>query len=311
MQTDTKKLPRLRRFIADPERYRERYGNFTLTDRDLDILELVWRYRMLDSRHIRALIPGSDQVITRRLQGLMHNRYVMACWPRERMRVELNQGSPYKIYSLEREGWRALTTAGRVDVEDESAKEWRKAHGRITTWFAEHQVMISNFRCILEQACRATPGLELARWDQTEAIRAQVTLRDGAIHRLAPDAFFTLSVNGTPRHCFLEADRSTEESRRILQKYVAYWWFLQSGSYSEVVENYKHTAVLLLTSGTDRRLGNMMTTLRQMERPNRPRWGGPGWFWFGREADLSLEEPASVLSPMWQTVTGPGARQLV
>ena len=64
------RLKGLRKFIPQPDRYAERYGHFTLTPRDVEILEFVHRYRHLEARHIRALVGGSGQQITRRLQGL-------------------------------------------------------------------------------------------------------------------------------------------------------------------------------------------------------------------------------------------------
>ena len=100
---------RLRKFIPQPDRYAEKYGIFTLTARDLEILETVHKYRYLEARHIRALVKGSDQQITRRLQGLFHNRYVGRFLPPQRMRLDLEQGSPLIAYALDLAGARALS----------------------------------------------------------------------------------------------------------------------------------------------------------------------------------------------------------
>ena len=91
MPDASRRSPGLRKFIPQPDRYAERYGRFTLTARDLAILELVYRYRYVEARHVRALVGGSDQQITRRLQGLFHNRYIGRYGRRERMRVELDR----------------------------------------------------------------------------------------------------------------------------------------------------------------------------------------------------------------------------
>ncbi len=84
----------LRKYAAQPDRYAQQYGNFTLTSRDYEILDLIYRYRYLEARHVRALVHGSGQQITRRLQGLFHNRYVRRYVPRLRMRADLEPGAP-------------------------------------------------------------------------------------------------------------------------------------------------------------------------------------------------------------------------
>ena len=48
----------LRKFIPQPDRYAERYGNFTLTGRDLEILETVYKYRYLGRSESIAYYVG-------------------------------------------------------------------------------------------------------------------------------------------------------------------------------------------------------------------------------------------------------------
>src|SRR5262245_25568435 len=92
---------RLRKFIRQPEGYAERYGTFQLTPRDLDVVELVFRYRHLTADHIRALTKGSKQQITRRLSGLFHHGYLARYAPLDRMRFDLNAGSPVIAYGID------------------------------------------------------------------------------------------------------------------------------------------------------------------------------------------------------------------
>src|SRR5947207_2471775 len=140
MSTGTKRSPGLRRFIPQPERYGERYGNFILTPRDLEILDIVHRYRYLEARHIRALVGGSDQQITRRLQGLFHERYVGRYSRRERIRYDLDPGAPLIAYGLELKGARTLRINRGVPSEQTGKPElvrWKKAYTRRTEWFLE------------------------------------------------------------------------------------------------------------------------------------------------------------------------------
>ena len=109
MNDETPQSRRLRKFIPQPHLYAARYGNFTLTERDLIILKQVHRFRYLEARHIHALVPGSDQQITRRLQGLFHNKYLKRHVQRFRMRLDLEPGSPLTAYGLDSRGARALS----------------------------------------------------------------------------------------------------------------------------------------------------------------------------------------------------------
>ncbi|MBZ5639212.1 MAG: replication-relaxation family protein [Acidobacteriia bacterium] len=309
----------LRKFIPQPERYAARYGIFTLTPRDLDIIERVWRYRHLTTDHIRALTPGSDQQITRRLQGLFHNLYLARYAPRERMRHDLNAGSPVLAYGLETTGWRALQDHGRArtdadlensELEQAAPDAWRQVYTRRTSYFLEHHLGVSNFHCVLELALRdgAARGLSLLEWDQSKAIRGKVTLRGGKVYRTAPDAYFSIKdAEDRVRNCFLEYDASSEERRRILEKYIRYWWWVQSPAYRDGHQDHEHVAVLFVTTG-EKRLANLMQVLREMQKPNNPPFGGKGIFAFALESDYQLAAPASILAPIWRTVTKPKER---
>jgi hypothetical protein len=296
--------------MAQPDRYAERYGNFTFTARDYEILDLIYRYRYLEARHIRALTYGSGQQVTRRLQGLFHNQYIRRYVPRLRMRPDLDPGSPLLAYGLELRGARALQ-AYRPRIAAESAGEpelvrWRKEYTRRTEWFLEHQLMISNFRCVLELALREMSGVELLNWDQGQETWLQVPIpgeRTGFL-RVAPDARFTLREAGQFRHFFLEMDRSTEEHLRLVRKFQAYWWYLQSPAYQQAHANHRRVNVLFVTTDRQRML-NMMKTLRLMLKPNRADHGGKGLFWFCVQDDYLVEEPSSILCPVWSSVTDP------
>ncbi len=320
MKHDSQPTARLRKFIRQPERYAERYGTFQMTARDLDVLQVVFRYRHLTADHIRALIPGSDQHLGRRLAGLFHHAYLARYAPLDRMRFELNAGSPVMAYGLDTKGWRTLQFHNRVPLgehlnaalEDAAdGQAWRKAHSRRTSWFLEHQLGIANFRCVLELALKERPGdgLSLVLWDQTTATRGEVRLKDKTVLRVNPDAFFALrDGSGAIRNFFLEFDSGTEEQRRIEAKFRRYWWWLQAPAYRAAHRSHERVAVLFATSGI-RRLENMMATLARMPKPNNPPYGGRGWIRFCLETDYGLENPRSLLSPIWRTLS-PGNKTL-
>jgi len=206
MPVATTRSKGLRKFIPQPDRYAERYGRFTLTARDVEILEAVHRYRYLEARHIRALVGGSGQQITRRLQGLFHNGYVGRYARRERMRLELDPGAPLIAYGLELHGARALERRRAADAANLGAEveqvRWKKEYTRRTEWFLEHHLMVSNFRCVLEVALRETPNTELVTWDQGKDtwFRVSIPGERRRVVRVAPDAYFALRQGEQLRH---------------------------------------------------------------------------------------------------------------
>jgi hypothetical protein len=309
MPSTDSKTSRLRKFIPQPERYAAQYGKMILTARDLEILNTVYRYRFVEARHIRALIPGSDQQITRRLQGLFHGRYLRRYTPWGRMRLDLHPGAPIIAYGLETKGARILSGYAAGDappLDRHKLARWNKAHTRRTEWFLEHCLMVSHFRCVLELAAGQSSGVSLIDWQQDVSRLGTV---DGSRRtvRIAPDAYFAIGQPRGVRHFFLEADRSTEEHHRIVQKIERYWSYLQSAEYRAGHEEPGRVNVLFVTTGRQRML-NLLETLRQMPKPagTGRSGGGKGWFWFCTADELSLEQPVNLFRPIWRTATATG-----
>ena len=310
MTNSTAAVARLRKYIPQPARYAELHGNFTLTDRDLEILTTVHRYRFLEARHIRALTTGSDQGITRRLQGLFHNKYLGRFVPPQRMRIDLDPGPPVIAYGLDAAGFRALRETGLV-AHDHGAMPWNKSHTRRGLWFLRHRLLQSDFRCVLELAVRGTIGIDLLGWMEGEAARLKVSVPQKTTRHvgLAPDARFTVRFADGDRSVFLESDRGTEEHSRLVRKYQAYWWYVQSEEHRRSGGGPPRTTVLFVTTG-EQRMENMIQSLRAMPKPNRSSQGGKGLFWFGCHHWYSLDQPDRILNASWRTVNATAQRRL-
>lgn len=301
----------LRKFIPQPDRFAERYGRFTLTARDMNILEYVHEFRYLEARHVRVLVGGSSQQLTRRLQGLFHNGYLGRYARRERMRMELDSGAPLIAYGLELKGARALErhrgAAAAASGMEPKPPRWKKEYTRRTEWFLEHHLMVSNFRCVLELALRETPDTELVTWSQGKDnwFRVLIPGKVSRKVRLAPDAYFVLRQGDQIRHFYLEADRGTEEHRRLVAKFVGYWWHLQNAPLTDAGLGRPRVNILFVTV-SPKRLGNLIATLRQIQKPKRVEFGGKGIFQFCCENSYSLDQRRAVLGPIWSAVNGSG-----
>jgi hypothetical protein len=157
--------------------------------------------------------------------------------------------------------------------------------------------MVSTFRCALEVDLRTAPGIQLATWNQGREIWFQVRTYGARqrVTRLAPDAYFVLRQGDQFRRFYLEADRGTEEHRRIIDKFIGYWWHLQDRPFVDPRGGHLRVNVVFLTAAEERRK-NLNELLREMPKPNRATHGGRGVFDFVFEGDYLNGLPGSVLN---------------
>src|SRR4051812_32817233 len=87
-------FPRFRRAAA--------IAPMQLTERDHEIIYLVYRFRFLRSRQITALIGNSSQQLLRRLQLLYHHGYLER--PRAQIDYYHRGGSRQMVYGLGTKG---------------------------------------------------------------------------------------------------------------------------------------------------------------------------------------------------------------
>jgi len=289
---------RLRKFQPDPAAF----PGFTLTDRDLDIIRAVAEYRFLTGEHVRALIPGSAQGVTRRLQALFHTKHLVRRQPPLRvLRLQPHELRPPMVYALATKGKEALLKVGASEEEVPWMPDWNLrgvAH-------LEHELMVTNFRVCLELALAGYPSAEMAGWLPDDQLKDSVTVEKpkGRVHtvtyRVGPDGYAAVRLAGAHENLFLEADNNTEEHHRIDYKARAYWFYLTPKSaYWKKFEAPESRRVLFVTT-SERRLENMMDTVTAIDEF---RGRGLRQFWFTCESDFSVADPASLLAPIWRVV---------
>lgn len=244
---------RLRKFIRQPEQIEGRQ----VTDKGLEVVAAIERYRFVPSSLLVRLVPGGMRNNHRHLQTLFHKGII------NRFALPKYGGPGEFIYYLDSSqalkliidaGLIQPTTAERQRKEQviwaNREKDYASIHrdpdvqGKLL--FIQHELMVSRFHGMLELACRASGGeVELIEFRQGPELYGRVEVpkiqyddhgrlvelpdTERLPHR--PDAFFTLRFTTKPvdeqLSSFLyEADRGTENTTRFKTKLRAHWHFI-------------------------------------------------------------------------------------
>jgi len=178
-----------------------------LTERDHKIIRLIYRHRFLRSQQIIALIGGSAQNLSRRLQWLFHHGYLER--PRAQLQYYERSASKTIAYGL------GNKSGSLLQLNPEAWGEKNRGIGQI---YLAHALLVSAVMVSLELACRQH-GIRLLHEDElnlpVEApLHWRVKIRDGTKLGVIPDRVFALEYadqNGQMQrvYYFLEADRGT------------------------------------------------------------------------------------------------------
>lgn len=226
MQTLTPHLKRLSRPDNPPP--------FRITDRDVEILKLVARFRFLNSDQIvryLTMLDGSTshQQVLRRLAGLFYRQYL------DRPRLQHLQLSSFShlVYGLGREGARAIAdNAPHINPH----LEWAAKNARATTPHIVHTLETTEAMLHFERACRERGDVHLldhhelipyfpaATRELADPFRLRVTVQhEGkpvALNAI-PDRLVSIVLPDNRRHNFcIEIDRATMSvaARRLTGK---------------------------------------------------------------------------------------------
>ncbi len=232
-----------------------------ITERSIEIIEIVERYRFIPTSLIVRLVEGDMRTTERHLQNLYHqgliNRFAFPStfYPTE-----------FIYYLDDKRSLVLLTNAGRdagkLDYEIVKrnrekryseitmSREMIKMQGRLM--HLHHEIMISRFRFMLEMACRKSKGkVQLlgfyqgsSLWNTVEVAKVIYDSQGKMIesdetetlpHR--PDAFFALYFadrEEKTQYFFYEADRKNTSIKKFNKKLRAHFHY--------VVKQKKHVA---------------------------------------------------------------------
>jgi hypothetical protein len=273
---------------------------FALTERDLEILRAVNRYRYLKTGQINRLLFSeckTQQSTRRRLKYLFHNKFIGRIMPLTRM----GDGSSEIIYFLDKAGEEYLQ-------ESEEAYVYTKA-GQVGHMFLNHALDLSEFRLNLEQALKAHSIVSLQTFIADFEIRHPTQgavgnkiykLYDEVFHQVEkkryivyPDALLLLQGKGEyeshKKLYFVEIDRGTEGFKIIKEKITGYRIYTQRKIFQKYGQELNKFSVLLQTN-SEKRAENLRHELNG--------WEGAELVWITH--DKAVNEKTILSAPIWR-----------
>ena len=246
--------------------------NVRISSRDFHIISRVFRYRLLDSRHIAVLAGGSPQNLLRRLKLLYNNRYLDR--PLSQLEYYRSGGSPPIIYALGNRGADLLQAKLGIPRKE---IDWTAKNHSIKRLFLHHTLAISEILVNLESACGRSDNVEFVgkeeAWkhltknsqlpDQPEW-RVRVPFEKSCVQvGVIPDYLFGLRriderMNIETTYFFLEVDRGTMPVMRknlkqtsVYRKLLAYHETWKQELHASLF-GLKRFRILMIANGRER-----------------------------------------------------------
>ena len=218
---------------------------FQITERDVQILESLKRYRYLKTSQIARLVFPENKTVQstrRRLKFLFHAALIGRLQPF----IQVGKSSGETAYYLEKKAWDFID-------DDGSTPRYGKVKN-VKPQFLEHALAISEFRLNLELSCNNNDIVELHRFvadfelkENFENLAGKHRYRlfdevndpiSKQTHIVYPDAMFILKGIGKEyeqfqRLFFVEIDRGTEGLRVIQDKLTGYHLYKREGIFKK------------------------------------------------------------------------------
>jgi hypothetical protein len=253
--------PRFRRVVTAP---------ITPTERDIDIIRIVHRFRFVRSTHLSMMTGASYKPLMRRLQLLYHNQYLDR--PRAQIEYFGPGGSKPMVYAL---GNRGADILAQLDGERRAKVDWTAKNRETGRLYIEHTLLIADVMIALFYAVAGRDDVQLIDGNElvstfpptTQRARNPFLMPVRVVHRgeaadvgLVPDRIFALEFPQTKErsYFFLEADRATMpvtrktlEQTSILRKLLGYQQAWKQGVPSARF-GFQNVRTLFVTSSAER-----------------------------------------------------------
>lgn len=277
-----------------------------LTERDMQLLLDVYKYRYLSTSQLTRLHFVSEKTTWRRLSILVNQEYL----------ARFNAPSiPEYLYHLGKAGIEIV--AAQLQVEPEQLPGTRTTRTPKDYYFLRHFLKINDFRIALTLGCQVS-GMELLGFIPeylgekterggvvkfiTEVVTDRAHPRD--LIRHTPDGVFALGKDGKAALFFLEVDRGTEaianEEKgflKTLKFYLNYWTDEKYQRYQaefRCAEPFKAFRTLVVTTSAAR-LQNMRAACSSF--PFQPAHARR-FIWLTTDEQIS---PETIFEQVWQS----------
>lgn len=262
------------RFRRDP-----RPPRLDLQPRDVRILGLAYRYRLLDRELIQSLAGFGCAVRANvRLRRLFDHGYL------GRRFLPCLMGSARPLYHVGPAG--VPIVAQSMGLDPGTVRRQVQGVRRPGDFFLAHTLAVSRVRAAFSLGIASHPALDLGVWMDG----AEFANSNGKARPLIPDAYFQYRYQGKRFACFLEVDRGTESLRRIQAKVRRY---LEYGLAGEHLREFglRFFRTLFVAPG-EKRLRNLRGAVTSVTDK---------MAWFALEDDL---RPTAVFTAIWLRPTG-------
>jgi hypothetical protein len=192
-----------------------------LSERDLAVLDLLRRVRLLSLRQLQRLlvVDGSPAARTRRSQLLLTRLTKLGVVTRfSRTIGGIRAGSSGFIYGLSGLGQAVIDTGGPLGGR-------RRRVWESKPYFQDHMLAVSELYVQLVERHREGQS-ELLAYDAEPGCWRHFTGPGGELVVLKPDAYVRLGAVAVERSAFVEVDLTTEglpTIQRKSQRYIDYW----------------------------------------------------------------------------------------
>jgi len=282
-------------------------ARYTLTERDLELLLSLSKYRYLSVSQIHTVHFPSRQTTYRRLRALTNLNYVQP----------FNVPTiPERLYHITKTGARALAAYAELPYDE---LPWHPPSKKPKDYyFLRHFLELNDFQIALLEACLSSEidllgflpeykGTKTPRGGLRRHVRDEApdVTQHGRPVAHTPDAVFALEKASKPALFFLEIDRGTEVVSnpakgflKAVRFYLNYW---HSGGYRRYEKEFgisqtRQPFRLLVVTPSEARIDTMRQATTQLPFPN----SDPKRFFWATTPDKI--SPETLFDPIWRSL---------